>query len=85
MKELDFDNDSFDVEDDFYEDEEDNKRRPSNRYRVLVELVIKADSADDAADDAKLLIDGGVIALMDNEDRSPLVSYDVSDSFPEEL
>jgi hypothetical protein len=80
VKELDFEIESLD-EECVYDEEE----KPANRYRVTVELIIRADSADDASDDAKLLVDSGVLALLDNEDRSPLASYDVIESEPDEL
>jgi hypothetical protein len=62
MKELDFESDAFDLEYDEFKEDND---KPTSRYRVTVELIIRADNADDASDDAKLLIDSGIVALMD--------------------
>lgn len=83
MKELDFDTEPVDSKS--FKEDEDEWDAPIIRYTVLVEMIIKSTSVDDAIEDAKAIIDGGVISLIDNEDRTPLVRYDVLESDPDEL
>lgn len=83
MKELDFDDaDEFQIE----KDDSDTVAPPvNNRWRVTVEFVVKADCVDDAEQDVKDIIDYGIIGMMDNEEREPIRSFDVTDSDPDEL
>jgi hypothetical protein len=83
MKELGFDEDD-DLKD-LASEENDSVVPANNRYRIVVEFVVKADSVDDAEQDVKDIIDYGIIGMVDNEDREPVRSFDVIESGPDEL
>ena len=85
MKELNFDSD------DIMDLERESLSRDSDlpeacdRFRVTVDLVVKADSSDEAEDEVRTMLDLGINTLEENEDRRPVRSWTIIDSIPEEV
>jgi hypothetical protein len=58
---------------------------PEDRVKVTVSFIVKADSIDDAQAEVKDIIEGGILYLIDEEDREPIEAWDVEDAEPAEL
>jgi hypothetical protein len=58
---------------------------PQDRFTVIVEITVDADSADDAEDDVKDIISKGILALIDEDDREPIHAWDITSSDPAEV
>lgn len=58
---------------------------PQDRFTVIVEFTVKADSADDAEEDIKDIISKGILTLIDEEDREPIHAWDITSSEPAEV
>jgi hypothetical protein len=57
----------------------------SDRVSVTVTFIVRADSEDDAIADVKQIIDEGIVVLSDDEQREPVISYDITESEPTEV
>jgi len=86
MKELNFDDGYFEEEDTDDEDEVEAKSKVLlNRYKITLEVLVKSESIDDAEMELKALVAQGVIAFLDNENKQPIITFDIIDSEPAEL
>lgn len=57
-----------------------------NKYKIIVEFVVSADSVEDAESEVNDIIQEGVLSLVSqDEERQPLYSYDVTDAEPTDL
>ncbi len=77
------------IEDWDTEVEEDSEVLESNigekdRYRIVVEFIVKSESIDDAEASLKDLIDYGVLSMIDHEDQEIIHSYEIIDADPAE-
>lgn len=64
---------------------EEDSVQLENRYTVTVQITVKADSANDAEEEVKNLIQEGIVTLLDNQDRELVCDYDIVESEPAEI
>lgn len=57
----------------------------ADKFKVTLEITVKAHCSDDAEDVVKEIMAGGVLAYMDENDVDPVESWDVNDVEPAEL
>jgi len=56
-----------------------------DRYKVVVELTVRAESVDDAQEIVKEIIQYGIIGMIDNDDIEPVEDWDVTEAEPAEV
>ncbi len=63
-----------------------DRKQLDSQYEVLVKFVIRSESADDAADDLKEIIQEGILTYLNDNDRENIVcEYDIEDIEPAEV
>lgn len=63
----------------------DDEFSPPERYEVLVRFLIEADTPEDAEQDIKEIIEEGILATSEEEERNPKCEYDIESSEPAEV
>ena len=74
--------------DDWNEDEDypkDDLGPPEDKFKVVLEITVKAHCSDDAEEVVKEVITGGILAYIDENDTEPVESWDVLETEPAEL
>jgi len=57
----------------------------TNKYSITIQFTVEAESADDAEEELKNVIQEGIVTVVDNEDKEPILEYDVTDIEPAEV
>lgn len=56
-----------------------------DRYRITIEVIVEAESIDDAQQEVKDLIEYGILALIDQEEREAIDEWDITEAEPAEV
>lgn len=62
-----------------------HENRLDNRYKITVDIIIDADSIDDAEVQVKELIDHGIVAIQEDLESGKIYDYDIIESEPAEV